>query len=55
MRFVSVVLGAEPGPSRFDITRALYEQAYAGGPHWIVDPDATVPPRLLLARAGETR
>ncbi len=55
VRFVSVVLGAEPGPARFEITCALYERAYAGEPRWVVDSGAAGPPRLLLARASETR
>jgi len=47
VRFVSVVLGAEPGPQRFDITRTLFERAYACSPHWVDS--------LLLASSPETR
>jgi D-alanyl-D-alanine carboxypeptidase (penicillin-binding protein 5/6) len=55
VRFVSVVLGAEAGASRFDITRSLFERAYEGDPRWIVEPADPGTPRLLLARSSETR
>jgi len=47
VRFVSVVLGAEPGAPRFEITRHLFESAYACSPRWV--------DRLLLASSTETR
>ncbi len=55
VRFVSVVLGAETGASRFEITRSLFERAYDGDPRWIVEPGDSGTPRLLLARSFETR
>ena len=47
VRFVSVVLGAEPGRPRFVITRDLFERAYQCSPHWVDS--------LLLASSPETR
>lgn len=47
VRFVSVVLGAEPGRPRFEITRDLFERAYQCSPHWVDS--------LLLASSPETR
>jgi D-alanyl-D-alanine carboxypeptidase (penicillin-binding protein 5/6) len=55
VRFVSVVLGAEPGPSRFEITRSLYDLAYACAPRWVVAAAGGGPPRALLAASSETR
>jgi D-alanyl-D-alanine carboxypeptidase (penicillin-binding protein 5/6) len=47
VRFVSVVLGAAPGPLRFEITRHLFESAYASSPRWV--------DRVLLASSTETK
>jgi D-alanyl-D-alanine carboxypeptidase len=47
VRFVSIVLGAEPGQPRFDITRHLFERAYACSPQWV--------DTLLLASSPESR
>jgi D-alanyl-D-alanine carboxypeptidase (penicillin-binding protein 5/6) len=55
VRFVSVVLGAEAGPTRFEITRSLFELAYDGDPRWTTEPGGSGAPRLLLARSGQTR
>ena len=47
VRFISVVLGAEPGRPRFDITRHLFESAYECSPRWV--------DRVLLASTPQTR
>jgi D-alanyl-D-alanine carboxypeptidase (penicillin-binding protein 5/6) len=47
VRFISVVLGAEPGQKRFEITRCLFESAYEPEPRWVES--------LLLASSRETK
>ncbi len=62
VRFVSVVLGAAPGAARFEITRALFESAYAMSPRWVEAARLGAPApgdapsgRVLLAGSVETR
>lgn len=55
VRFVSVVLGAAPGPSRFEITRLLFERAFDLAPRWVPAQDEHGFPRVQLAASSETR